>query len=580
MCYSPITIKTPQGYKQVPCGRCLECLRKKQSDWSNRMFEELKSKKGKAVFFTLTYDDKSVPKNYLYYWNAQEVEIFRSPSAYSYDNTIRRERGEKVHPSVLPYIDLQELGIDTTNMIDFNVSRNQSVEFKNKLKDIYANYVNLFTAGVGDAGRPATSVADYNFDRDFVCSDFLDSDESHREYEETECSGQGPDPIIEQAISETICDCDYQGSTTEQEVDELCLDAYKYSNPTFRERPIMMFNSVRKKDVQDWLKRGRKKLSDKPFTYFITAEYGPRTLRPHYHGVLFGVSALESRCMMEDWQKRFGIQVKWDDVDLSKGDMSYCAKYCCKGFYEHPLCSRDFFYPKKRMAPDGTELLPFTEYHSKHYERCLEIFGVDAPIVDKTFILVSKGVGAEWIEKNKGLLDDFTNCDWTQFEFKKPDDIDDVPTIQFGFNKKLTDTINTVDIDQIFSSEFQFTPYTIKPKKSYETKTKDFEECIDRLLRNFNYSRVFKGQTITYSVPKYYRQKMFSDALRCAYSNFISQVNVELYQQKLSELRESYPNGSDYEVVSQLETQDRQERIARMYRVRDKINKIYNKSKL
>ena len=83
MCYSPITIKTPEGYKQVPCGHCLECLNKYQKEWSNRMYEELKSHNGKAVFFTLTYDDKSIPKNYLYFYNEKEYEIFRSPSQYS-----------------------------------------------------------------------------------------------------------------------------------------------------------------------------------------------------------------------------------------------------------------------------------------------------------------------------------------------------------------------------------------------------------------------------------------------------------------------------------------------------------------
>ena len=91
MCYSPVTIKTPQGYKKVPCHHCLECLTKYQQDWSNRMYEELKEHDGKGVFFTLTYDELHVPKNYLRYGTDKETkeatyELFRSPSDYGYSN--------------------------------------------------------------------------------------------------------------------------------------------------------------------------------------------------------------------------------------------------------------------------------------------------------------------------------------------------------------------------------------------------------------------------------------------------------------------------------------------------------------
>ena len=54
------------------------------------------------------------------------------------------------------------------------------------------------------------------------------------------------------------------------------------------------FGVVCKKDIQDFLKRLRKKITefidnekDRKIRYFIASEYGPTTLRPHYHGVLF-----------------------------------------------------------------------------------------------------------------------------------------------------------------------------------------------------------------------------------------------------------------------------------------------------
>ena len=81
MCYQPILIAIepkyrPLGsqyaldgeihgkvYREVPCGRCLECKRRYQQDWSNRCYEEWKSNNYKGVFFTLTYRDDSVPIN-------------------------------------------------------------------------------------------------------------------------------------------------------------------------------------------------------------------------------------------------------------------------------------------------------------------------------------------------------------------------------------------------------------------------------------------------------------------------------------------------------------------------------------
>ena len=407
MCYSPITIKTPQGYKKVPCHHCLECLSKYQQDWSNRMYEELKSHDGKGVFFTLTYDEQNVPKNYLRYeTTGTEGEIayrlFRSPSDYGYRNIYVDEKGkERVLPrcgrerkkdSVPPYVELQEACVDFCpgQVLDFNIKRDNHSRFIKQIEKIYGDFVRTFT----DYNQPVSTVStvlsdDYDFDRSFV-GDFDPQDDLD---------------FLNEMLAEVTEDGDYDSGVS------------SIIQSRVEDRPIMSFNSVRKKDVQDWLKRGRDKLKrqKKEFTYFITSEYGPRTLRPHYHGVLFGVTADEARCMMLDWQRHHGIQVKWDDVDLSKGDMSYCAKYCSKAFFEHPLCSKDFFYSRALKTADGVEVLPFTEYHSKHYERCIEIFGIDEPIVDPTFKLISKGLGSGWIDKNKDLVSDFV--DWSSIDF-------------------------------------------------------------------------------------------------------------------------------------------------------------------
>jgi len=208
MCYQPITIKTPQGYKEVPCGKCLECLRKYQSDWSNRMYEELKAHNGKAVFFTLTYDEQNVPKNYLF-----DYHIFRSPSDYGYNNTYLDEngkekvlhKGERKHKRVKPYIELQDLGLDCSKIIDFNVKRTNHKQFMESIKKVYGDYLKY-------CNSTSATVSDPIFQDEY---DFDSFDEDYFEFE----------------AEETI-------------VEEETIDNY-------RERPIMMFNSVRKKDIQD-----------------------------------------------------------------------------------------------------------------------------------------------------------------------------------------------------------------------------------------------------------------------------------------------------------------------------------------
>lgn len=578
MCYSPITIKTPDGYRKVPCGRCLECLVKYQQDWSNRMYEELKAHDGKAVFFTLTYDENNVPKNYLYYdYDRTKGEVtydlFRSPSDYGYSNIYTDEKGkERVLPSrgrerkcraVAPYVELQQAGLDTDKILDFNIKRKNHKEFIEQIYKIYGNFVRTITDDCTSVQVPGVCSASstdstYDFDSydgdDFsVVQDFTQS-----------CS------MANEMFASVVEDDDYESG------DNPILAA------RVSERPIMSFNSVRKKDIQDWLKRGRMKLKrDKglEFTYFITSEYGPRTLRPHYHGILFGVTAEEAICMAKDWQRHHGERIQWDNMDLSKGDGSYCAKYCAKGFFEHPLCSRDFFYSKALQGSDGMQILPFSEYHSKHYERCIELFGIDAPIVDKTFKLISKGFGSKWIDDNKYLVEDFT--DWTEFEFDSDSSVTPSITVQR--------TIAPWDTD--------YTDYTLKGYKPDESgfitvdiptdktnnknlKSKNYEETIERLFRRYKYNRTYGEKTYAYGVPKYYRAKIFNDSLRCAFANYVQCANVEIYRQKLAAL---FPDGlvrETPEMVSQLETQERQTHYDRARKIYKQLERQYNKVKI
>ena len=69
MCLTPINLKKETfkqklkdtyHMQQVPCGKCLECLKLRVNSWFVRLMAEYKSASS-ALFVTLTYDDEHLP---------------------------------------------------------------------------------------------------------------------------------------------------------------------------------------------------------------------------------------------------------------------------------------------------------------------------------------------------------------------------------------------------------------------------------------------------------------------------------------------------------------------------------------
>lgn len=130
-------------------------------------------------------------------------------------------------------------------------------------------------------------------------------------------------------------------------------------------------NSVCKEHCQKWLKSYRISYLREHnevvhLKYFLTSEYGPRTLRPHYHMLLFGLDFIEVKKLCSIWEDKYGYTVcrKIPNDNRQKFAVSkYVAKYCSKGSYENP------FVAQKRVKP--------------------------------TFHLISKGIGYNYVLKMK-----------------------------------------------------------------------------------------------------------------------------------------------------------------------------------
>lgn len=98
MCISPLTLKkdipdylknsqVKHVYHKVPCGKCAQCLSRRQRGWSLRLSEEAKVSDS-VYFITLTYEDRWLPRT-----------INGLPSLYKRDfqnfmKRLRRETGQ------------------------------------------------------------------------------------------------------------------------------------------------------------------------------------------------------------------------------------------------------------------------------------------------------------------------------------------------------------------------------------------------------------------------------------------------------------------------------------------------------
>ncbi len=130
----------------------------------------------------------------------------------------------------------------------------------------------------------------------------------------------------------------------------------------------VVYRSVYKKHLQDWFKRFRRRYfkefgENAELKYFITSEYGPKTKRPHYHGILFGIPKdVFNRLALAEWRSIFGyvdckeVRLSSNMIDRDKSlsnVMRYVGKYCMKGEFENPFVEQGKVFPSFRLISKG-----------------------------------------------------------------------------------------------------------------------------------------------------------------------------------------------------------------------------------
>lgn len=107
---------------------------------------------------------------------------------------------------------------------------------------------------------------------------------------------------------------------------------------TYSEEKLPDDWSVKLRDWQLFRKRLREAIG--PFRFFQAAEYGGKTLRPHYHAIIFGEDFSADRVLLSEkegrrlWTSPL-LEAKWGLGHVSVGQVTpescaYVTKYCVK----------------------------------------------------------------------------------------------------------------------------------------------------------------------------------------------------------------------------------------------------------
>lgn len=105
----------------------------------------------------------------------------------------------------------------------------------------------------------------------------------------------------------------------------------------FGDPPRFAAPSLCRKDLQDVFKVLRSVYKDAHFKYAFFGEYGEERARPHYHGLVCGLSDEQSSWLCSYWRRRFGFSlckhIPAFNPDGSPGFVKtaqYVSKYVCK----------------------------------------------------------------------------------------------------------------------------------------------------------------------------------------------------------------------------------------------------------
>jgi len=110
-----------------------------------------------------------------------------------------------------------------------------------------------------------------------------------------------------------------------QYLESLCHETNCFVTLTYNDECLPKGGDLCHRDVQLFLKSFRRKIAPVRVRYFMCGEYGPDTLRPHYHLSLFGVGVECSALVNDLWAKGFTYT-----TEFTQQTAQYIAGYVVK----------------------------------------------------------------------------------------------------------------------------------------------------------------------------------------------------------------------------------------------------------
>lgn len=132
-------------------------------------------------------------------------------------------------------------------------------------------------------------------------------------------------------------------------------EVHHYDDNWTGDMPVI--GTLKPKDIQDWLKRLRKRVAPLAIRFFLAGEYGDQTWRPHYHVILFGYPPCQR--LRTDNRLKFCcgscelIKETWGKGRIEVGTVTMDSVQYCAGYVVKKLTQPDSWRNKEHRVSRG-----------------------------------------------------------------------------------------------------------------------------------------------------------------------------------------------------------------------------------
>lgn len=302
-----------------------------------------------------------------------------------------------------------------------------------------------------------------------------------------------------------------------------------YLTPESLDKLSIRVPYVSKYDIQCFIKRVRISYERKyneplELKYFICSEYGPCTLRPHYHGLFFSSACWERLAPFIYKHYTYGAIRDFHELELRNGGISdacaYCAKYCCKpAEFENPY--------------------------------------VVAGLIPKPFRLMSKGIGEAERSRVVSAANSYRGIKRVG------------RNNYYGYNPEFLEWLR-LKLSR-FSQDKSGNWHIVKQPRYYTDKCFPQSYVYTRTLIHENdgsYTPTFRKT----------RRKNCDSLLYLAYTRYMEDRYLQLCDEKFQSLKAQFPTLSDTEIIHKAEIERTQNFRERYVKRLSSFVKFYGKS--